>query len=93
MIRGMGFMGKMSRWNDIFFAVIATAHLLTRQWPTGGTLQSIVDVMLGTSAVLILFKYYMEYKRTGSIFGGEAKNSASNQALKAPAAKKKKRRR
>lgn len=82
-------MGKMSRWNDIFFAVIAVAHLLTREWPTGGTIQTVVDVMLGVSAALILFKYYLEYKNTGAIFGI---SFAGGVTKKEPAMKKKKRR-
>lgn len=86
-------MGKMSRWNDIFFAVIAAAHLLTREWPTGGTVQSIVDIMLGISAALIVFKYYMTYRQTGSLFGAGSADREEEQPKRAPAAKKKKRRR
>ncbi|MBP2631195.1 MAG: hypothetical protein H6Q70_1823 [Firmicutes bacterium] len=58
-------MGKMNmgKFNDIVFAAIFIWHLSTRQWPTGGTLQTVLDVMLVFCAILIGFKYYMEHKK------------------------------
>lgn len=89
---GLGDMSKMSKWNDIFFGIIVIGHLLTREWPMGGTLQTIVDVMLGLSAMLILLKYYLEYKKTGNFLGFTVAGVERNEIKKTPIMRKKKRR-
>ncbi len=48
---------------DIAFAFIFGWHLLTRQWPFGDTLQSVMDVVFGISMLLILLKYFILWKR------------------------------
>ena len=48
---------------DIAFAFIFGWHLLTRQWPFGNTLQSVMDVIFGISMLLILVKYFILWKR------------------------------
>lgn len=58
-------MGRTSYFNDAVFAVIAAYHLATRQWPFGGTWQSVIDALLGISALLIAFKYVAMYKKGG----------------------------
>lgn len=58
-------MGKTSYFNDAVFAVVAAYHLATRQWPFGGTWQSVIDALLGISALLIAFKYVVTYKKGG----------------------------
>lgn len=54
---------NMGKFNDIVFAAIFIWHLSTRQWPTGGTMQTVLDVMLVFCAILIGFKYYTEHKK------------------------------
>jgi hypothetical protein len=52
--------GKLT---DIAFTFIFCWHLLTRQWPFGDTLQSVMDVIFGISMLLILVKYFIVWKR------------------------------
>jgi hypothetical protein len=52
---------------DIAFAFIFGWHLLTRQWPFGNTLQSVMDVIFGISMLLILLKYFILWKRGRNI--------------------------
>lgn len=54
---------NMGKFNDVVFAALFIWHLSTRQWPTGGTMQTVLDVMLVFCAVLIGFKYYMDHKK------------------------------
>lgn len=58
-------MGKTSYFNDAVFAAIAAYHLATRQWPFGGVWQSVIDALLGISALLIAFKYVVTFKKGG----------------------------
>lgn len=54
---------NMGKFNDVVFAALFIWHLSTRQWPTGGTMQTVLDVMLVFCAILIGFKYYMDHKK------------------------------
>ncbi len=54
---------NMGKFNDVVFAALFIWHLSTRQWPTGGTMQTVLDVMLVFCAILIGFKYYTAYKK------------------------------
>lgn len=56
-------MEKTGKWNDYIFAAILVYHLFARQWPAGGALQTVIDVMMGVSAILIILKYYILYKK------------------------------
>lgn len=56
--------GKLT---DIAFVFIFCWHLLTRQWPFGNTLQSVMDVIFGISMLLILVKYFIVWKRGRTI--------------------------
>ena len=50
---------KNSNVNDVIFLVIFLFHLVSRQWPYGDTFQTVLDVLLGITAILIVVKYFV----------------------------------
>lgn len=77
-------MNITGKFNDIVFAIIFIYHLATRQWPYGGTLQTVLDVTLGICFLLICFKYF--------VFCAELKKVKPDKKLDRPAGRKKRRR-
>ena len=50
---------KNSNVNDVIFLVIFLFHLVSRQWPYGDMFQTVLDVLLGITAILIVVKYFV----------------------------------
>ena len=53
----------MSKFNDIACILFLAWHVGTRQWPMGDTFQTVMDILFISIAGLIVFKYYVLYKR------------------------------
>ena len=43
----------------LIFLVIFLFHLVSRQWPYGDMFQTVLDVLLGITAILIVVKYFV----------------------------------
>lgn len=54
---------KSSNVNDVIFLVIFLFHLASRQWPYGDMFQTVLDVLLGITAILIVIKFFVMNKK------------------------------
>ena len=50
---------KNSNVNDVIFLVIFLFYLVSRQWPYVVMFQTVLDVFLGITAILIVVKYFV----------------------------------
>ncbi len=47
---------------DLLFILFVIAYLLTRQWPYGGTMQTVADVSIAVALVRLAVKFFIGKK-------------------------------
>lgn len=49
---------------DILLGIIIVIHLLTRDWPFGGTAQTVTDVLIVVALILTAIRYVTLHRST-----------------------------
>jgi len=44
--------------SDVFFLLFAVIYLFIRQWPYGGAMQTVVDILIVVTSLLMAVKYF-----------------------------------